>query len=122
MIDTMTIKEYYLKLLTAIKKEYCKVYEHFQTKKFRMKPKTRRNIYYYNQALPALRRGCLPERRVRGGVGRRESRQDDLHPLRSSILTDSLNQDHRHARRILGHLLFNKVPYQYMGIVCFYLF
>ena len=33
MIDIMTIKEYYLKLLTAVKKEYSKVYEHFQTKK-----------------------------------------------------------------------------------------
>ena len=33
MIDTMTIKEYYLKLLIVIKTEYTKVYEYFQTKK-----------------------------------------------------------------------------------------
>lgn len=33
MIDVMSIKEYYLKLLGAIKKEYTSVYEYFQTKK-----------------------------------------------------------------------------------------
>lgn len=33
MIDVMSIKEYYLKLLTAIKKEYSSVYTYFQTKK-----------------------------------------------------------------------------------------
>lgn len=33
MIDVMSIKEYYLKLLGAIKKDYISIYEHFQTKR-----------------------------------------------------------------------------------------
>jgi hypothetical protein len=33
MIDVMSIKEYYLKLLTAVKKEYANIFTYFQTKK-----------------------------------------------------------------------------------------